>query len=73
MRIITQASPSHQGARVKQNKQQRYGQGQQKNGKDGLSKKENEAATDTVVDVEEKENYLQAVRKISLDFCTERT
>lgn len=55
--IITQASPSHQGAKAKQNKQQRYGQGQgqQRNGK------KDDDSMATKIDSEKKENYLNEV------------
>ncbi|CAG9760782.1 unnamed protein product [Ceutorhynchus assimilis] len=61
VRIITQTSPVHQGTRPKQTKQQRFGQGQQKNGR-----RENEA-NDNAMDGEEKEYYLSEIAASKTD------
>ncbi|XP_066155673.1 GTP-binding protein 1 [Euwallacea fornicatus] len=59
VRLITQASPSHLGAKAKQSKQQqRYGQGQQRPKKDA-------EPLGTMMDVEEKENFLNEVSDIA--------
>lgn len=68
VRIITQASPTHQGNRAKQNKQQRYGhgQGQQKNTKEiTIAKKDKDENLEKVISGEEKENYLQEVSELA--------
>ncbi|XP_060527779.1 GTP-binding protein 1 [Cylas formicarius] len=58
VRIILQASPTHQGNKAKQNKQQRYGQGHQKNQQDKTRRDE------VTVTVLEKENYLKEFSEI---------
>ncbi|XP_030766641.1 GTP-binding protein 1 isoform X2 [Sitophilus oryzae] len=62
VRIITQASPTHQGLKTKQNKQQRYGQGQQKANKEVVQKSREENSEK--IQIEEKENYLQEFSEV---------